>query len=386
MKNLKFNIWAIIALSIFSFSCVPTGEIEPEMDEPEIDEPQNQDDDKDEPIVAIPLKELFKDYFPIGAAITPQHADPNTVHGQALIKHFSSVTAENVMKPDALQRNKGVYTWNGADKIVQFAKANNMQVRGHVLTWHSQSPDWMFYDQNGELLSKEIASDQLKEHITTVMSRYKDDVYAWDVVNEALFDWDPNDKIIYREDSPWFEIFGESYIDSAFVFARRADPNAKLFYNDYNSIFTWKRYKIHNLVKRLKDNNIPIDGIGIQGHWFVGTSEEDIRTTLDLFKGLGVEIQITELDLPVYMSNDEPGSMVYTETFSLRQKQAYSMLFQIFLDYRDIITGVTFWGIGDDGSWLDKPGRKAFPFLLDEELQPKPAYFEVQKLLEIIPN
>lgn len=386
MKNLRFNIWAIISLSIFTFSCAPTGEIEPEMDEPEIDEPQNQDDDKDGPIVAIPLKELFKDYFPIGAAITPQHADPNTVHGQALIKHFSSVTAENVMKPDALQRNKGVYTWNGADKIVQFAKANNMQVRGHVLTWHSQSPDWMFYDQNGELLSKEIASDQLKEHITTVMSRYKDDVYAWDVVNEALFDWDPNDKIIYREDSPWFEIFGESYIDSAFVFARRADPNAKLFYNDYNSIFTWKRYKIHNLVKRLKDNNIPIDGIGIQGHWFVGTSEEDIRITLDLFKGLGVEIQITELDLPVYMSNDEPGSMVYTETFSLRQKQAYSMLFQIFLDYRDIITGVTFWGIGDDASWLDKPGRKTFPFLLDEELQPKPAYFEVQKLLDIIPN
>lgn len=385
MKNLRLNIWAIIALSIYAFSCGSTEEVEPIVNEP-ID--QNGDngkddvDDKEEEVVAIPLKELFKDYFPIGAAITPQHADLNTKHGQALIKHFSSVTAENVMKPDALQRNKGVYTWEGADKIVQFAKANDIQVRGHVLTWHSQTPNWMFYDQSGALLSKEVALNQLEEHITTVMSRYQGDVYAWDVVNEALFDWDPNGEIIYREDSPWYKIFGESYIDSAFVFARRADPNAKLFYNDYNSIFSWKRHKIYNLVKRLKDNNIPINGIGVQGHWFVGTSEEDIRTSLDLYRGLGVELQITELDLPVYLSNEEPGSTVYTETFSARQKEAYKMIFQIFLDYSDIITNVTFWGIGDDASWLDKPGRKAFPFLLDEELKPKPAYFEVQKLLD----
>ncbi|WP_373521835.1 endo-1,4-beta-xylanase [Aquiflexum sp.] len=373
--------FCIIALSIITFSCDSIEEVDPVVNDPK-DQDDDKDEEKDEEIVAIPLKELFKDYFPIGAAITPHHADANTDHGQALIKHFSSVTAENVMKPDALQRNKGVYTWDGADKIVQFAKTNNIQVRGHVLTWHSQTPNWMFYDQDGVLLSKEVALDQLEDHITAVMSRYKGDVYAWDVVNEALFDWDPNGEIIYREDSPWYKMFGESYIDSAFVFAHRADPNAKLFYNDYNSIFSWKRYKIYNLVKRLKDNNIPIDGLGIQGHWFVGTSEENIRTSLDLFRGLGVEIQITELDLPVYLSNEEPGSTVYTETFSARQKEAYKMIFQIFLDYSDIITNVTFWGIGDDASWLDKPGRKAFPFLLDEELQPKPAYFEVQKLLD----
>jgi endo-1,4-beta-xylanase len=209
MKNFRINICAIIALSIYAFSCSSTEELAPV-----VNDPKDQDVDKDKEVVAIPLKELFKDYFPIGAAITPQHADPNTAHGQALIKHFSSVTAENVMKPDALQRNKGVYTWDGADKIVQFAKNNNIQVRGHVLTWHSQTPNWMFYDQNGALLSKEVALGQLEEHITTVVSKYKDDVYAWDVVNEALFDWDPNGEIIYREDSPWYKIFGESYIDS----------------------------------------------------------------------------------------------------------------------------------------------------------------------------
>jgi len=377
MKYLPLTSWAVIAFTIYAFSCASIEEVEPN-----VTEPQDQNGDPDDEVLAVPLKELFKDYFPIGAAITPQHADPNTAHGKALIKHFSSVTAENVMKPDALQRNKGVFTWNGADNIVQFAKANNMQVRGHCLTWHSQTPDWMFYDQDGALLPRETALNQLEEHITAVVSRYKGDVYAWDVVNEALFDWDPNDEIVYREDSPWYKMVGESYIDSAFVFARRADPNAKLFYNDYNSIFSWKRYKIYNLVKRLKDNNIPIDGIGVQGHWFVGTSEEDIRITLDLFRMLGVEIQITELDLPVYLSNDEPGSMVYTEAFSLRQKQAYSMIFQVLLDYKDIITNVTFWGIGDDATWLDRPGRKAFPFLLDEELQPKPVYFEVQKLVQ----
>ncbi|HSJ67325.1 MAG TPA: endo-1,4-beta-xylanase [Anditalea sp.] len=377
MKKFRFNIWTIIAFSVYAFSCASTEE-----PDPPLNNPPEQNEGNEEELVAIPLKELFKDYFPIGAAITPQHAEPNSDHGKALLKHFSSVTAENVMKPDALQRNKGVFTWDGADKIVQFAKANNMLVRGHTLTWHSQTPDWMFYDQSGALLSKEVALNQLEEHITTVMSRYKDDVYAWDVVNEAMFDWDPDGVIIYREDSPWYKIVGESYIDSAFVYAHRADPDAKLFYNDYNSIFGWKRYKIYNLVKRLKDNNIPIDGIGLQGHWMVGTAEEDIRTTLELFRGLGVEIQITELDLPVYLSADEPGSIVYTETFSKRQKQTYSMIFKVLLDYSDIITGVTFWGIGDDGSWLDKPGRKAFPFLLDEELQPKPVYFEVQKLLQ----
>ena len=383
MKKLRLNIWLITVLSIYTFSCGSTEEVDPIINEPKDQKDDNSEKDKkDEELVAIPLKELFKDIFPIGAAITPQHANSNTEHGKALIKHFSSVTAENVMKPDALQRNKGVFTWNAADNIVQFAKANNMLVRGHCLTWHSQTPDWMFYDQSGALLSKEVALKQLEEHITTVVSRYKGDVYAWDVVNEAMYDWDPNGEIIYREDSPWYKMIGESYIDSAFVYARRADPNAKLFYNDYNAIFSWKRHKIYNMVKRLKDNNIPIDGIGIQGHWFVGTSEQNIRTSLDLYRALGLEIQITELDLPVYMSNDEPGSTVYTETFSERQKKAYSMIFQILLDYKDIITNVTFWGIGDDASWLDKPGRKAFPFLLDENLQPKPAYFEVQKLLD----
>jgi len=356
MKKIRLNVWAIIAMSVYVFSCANT-----EVPSPPINDPQEQNSGQnDAVIVAIPLKELFEDYFPIGAAVTPQHADPSTAHGKALLKHFSSVTAENVMKPDALQRTKGVFTWDGADKIVQFAKANNIKVRGHTLAWHSQTPDWMFYDQSGDLLSKEIAFAQLEEHITTVMSRYKDDVYAWDVVNEAMFDWDPNGVINYREDSPWYKIAGPSYIDSAFVYARRADPNAKLFYNDYNSIFSWKRYKIYDMVKRLQENNIPIDGIGLQGHWMMNTSEQDIRTTLDLFKGLGLEIQITELDLPVYLSNDEPGSVIYSETFSRRQKEVYSMIFKVLLDYKDIITGVTFWGIGDDASWLDKTGKKSF--------------------------
>jgi len=380
MKKLGLNFWHFIALSLFIFSCSPSDEMQPDLDgQPD---PNDGQQPPNEEVEAVPLKELFKEYFPIGAAITPQHADPNTAHGKALLEHFSSVTAENVMKPDQLQRNKGTFTWDNADKIVQFAKEHNIKVRGHCLTWHAQTSDWMFYDENGALLSKEIALDQLEEHITTVVSRYKGDVYAWDVVNEALYDWDPDGLIFYREDSPWYQMIGESYIDSAFVYAHRADPDAKLFYNDYNSIFGWKRDKIFELVKRLKENDIPIDGIGMQGHWFVGTSEEDIRTTLDLYRQLGVEIQITELDVSVYLSGDETGSETYTEAFSIRQKQAYRMIFQVLLDYSDIISGVTFWGIGDDGTWLDKPGRKAFPFLLDENLQPKPAYFEVQDLVQ----
>ncbi|MFD2034744.1 endo-1,4-beta-xylanase [Belliella marina] len=374
MKRYCINLLPVMALLLLGLSCTSPEEIVPELDDP-IEEDDNVE-------VAIPLKELFKDYFPIGAAVTPQQANLGTPHGQALREHFSSITAENVMKPDALQRVKGQYTWGNADQLVKFAKDNGMLVRGHCLTWHAQSPDWMFYDENGELLSKEVALAQLEEHITAVVSRYKGDVYAWDVVNEAMFDWDPEGVIEYREDSPWYQMIGETYIDSAFVYAHRADPDAKLFYNDYNSIFSWKRHKIYNMVKRLKDNGIPIHGIGLQGHWNVNTSESDIRTTLDLFRTLDVEIQITELDVPVYLSGDEPGAVEYNSTFSFRQKAAYSMIFQVLLDYSDLITNVTFWGIGDDHTWLDRPDRKAFPFLFDEDLKPKPVYFEVQKLVQ----
>ncbi|MFC0657767.1 endo-1,4-beta-xylanase [Mongoliitalea lutea] len=367
MKNYKFHFSMLAAIMLLIISCSSPEDVDPD-----------PIDNSNQP---IPLKELFKDHFPIGAAVTPNHMDSRTPHGRALIQHFNSLVAENVMKPDALQRVKGTYTWANADRIIQFAKENNMLVRGHTLTWHSQTPDWFFYDENGELHTPEVAMKQLEEHITAVVSRYKGDVYAWDVVNEAMFDWDPNGQIIYREDSPWYKIMGPAYIDSAFVYAHRADPDAKLFYNDYNSIFSWKRNKIFDLVKRLKDNNIPIHGVGLQGHWNVGTSIQDLRTTLELFRGLGVEIQITELDLSVYLSPNEPGSTTYTEQFNMRQRIAYPEIFRVLLDYSDVITGVTFWGIGDDASWLDTPGRKHFPFLLDEQLQPKPAYLEVQRLI-----
>ncbi|WP_209330865.1 endo-1,4-beta-xylanase [Lunatimonas salinarum] len=369
MHNYRNYFWICVVLSASLVSCVTTDDSDPELAEGV--ERQH-----------VPLKELFKDHFFIGAAITPEHTDARTPHGSTLLEHFNSVTAENVMKPDAIQRVKGAYTWTNADRIVDFALENNLKVRGHTLTWHSQTPDWFFYDEHGDLLSKEVALDQLEEHITTVMTRYKGRIDSWDVVNEALYDWDPNGQIIYREDSPWYQIMGESYIDSAFVYARRADPDAKLFYNDYNAIFSWKRDKIYNLVKRLKDNNIPIDGVGLQGHWSVGTSIQDLRTTLELFKGLGVEVQITELDLSVYLSNNEPGSEIYTDAFNLRQRVAYREIFSVLLDYSDMITGVTFWGIGDDASWLDRPGRKHFPFLLNEQLEPKDAYRDVQQLLE----
>lgn len=365
MKNQTFFLFAAMILFAMVMGCTPTEDNGPTTN----------------PNAYIPLKELFKDHFFIGAAITPAHADTRTPHGRALVEHFNSITAENVMKPDAIQRVKGVYNWTESDRLVQFAKENRMKVRGHTLTWHAQTPSWFFYDQNGALLSKEVACKQLEEHITTVMTRYKGMIDSWDVVNEALFDWDPNGQIIYREDSPWYRIMGESYIDSAFVYAHRADPSAKLFYNDYNEIYSWKRNKIFDLVKRLKDKGIPIHGVGMQGHWFVGTSIQDLRTTLQLFRGLGVEIQITELDLSVYLSSSEAGSTVYTDAFNMRQRIAYPDIFRVLLEFSDVITGVTFWGIGDDASWLDTPGRKHFPFLLNEQLQPKPAYFEVQRLV-----
>ncbi|WP_243346426.1 endo-1,4-beta-xylanase [Parabacteroides sp. FAFU027] len=333
----------------------------------------------------VPLKTLFGKMFPIGAAVASNQVLSSAIQYNTLRKHFSSITPENCMKPDAIERVKGVFTWAEADRIVAFAQANNMKVRGHCLTWHSQTPDWMFYDENGALLSKEVALKQLKEYITAVVSRYKGKIYAWDVVNEALSDWTPDANDMYRKDSPWYKICGDaSYIDSAFVYAHRADPNAKLFYNDYNEIYGWKRNKIYNLVKGLKDRGIPIHGLGMQAHWNVGFSENDIRTTLDLYKTLGVDLQLTELDLSVYKSDTDASSTVYTTAFSESQELAYPKLFKIIADYKSYITGVTFWGVADDYTWLDKSDRKAFPFLLNTNHQPKKAYGAVQKMIKAL--
>jgi endo-1,4-beta-xylanase len=256
-------------------------------------------------------------------------------------------------------------------------------VRGHVLCWHEQAPSWFFVDDKGKDVSREVLLQRLKDHITTIVTRYKGRVYAWDVVNEVIADED--DKF-YR-DTPWYRICGEEFISKAFEYAHAADPKALLFYNDYNSEPPARRDKICKLVKQLRDNGVPIHGVGLQGHWNIYYPEEkELRAALDSYSKLGVQVQITELDVSIYPWEKNPRkrkdgeSDKLTPELELRQAEFYKMAFRLLRDYKESITAVTFWNISDRKTWLDiypVPGRKNYPLLFDVNLKPKKAYWEV---------
>jgi endo-1,4-beta-xylanase len=330
------------------------------------------------------LKDYYSNFFPIGVAVSP--AVLNGPEKDLIIKNFNSLTAENVMKMGPLHPEESRYNWEPADQIVDFATANGMKMRGHTLVWHNQTPPWLFIGADGKLVDKETLLKRMKEHITTVVSRYKGKIYAWDVVNEAI---DDDDSKFYR-DSPWFQACGEEFIAKAFQYAHEADPNALLFYNDYNTERPGKRDKIYKLVKQLIDAKVPIHGVGLQGHWSIyDPSEEHLRESLKKFSSLGLAVQITELDISVYQQEaggrrekraDEAD--VFTPDMEKMQAEKYKMVFKLFREYKSSITGITFWNVTDKRTWLDNfpvRGRKNYPLLFDQELKPKKAYWEVVK-------
>lgn len=335
-----------------------------------------QEDDKG-------LKEAYRDYFPIGVAVSPQVL--NGPERELIVKNFNSLTAENVMKMGPIHPGQDRYNWEPADQIVAFAQTNNMKVRGHTLCWHNQAPEWMFKDEQGNQVSKEVLLQRLKDHITAVVTRYKGKIYAWDVVNEVIDD--SRDK--YFRESNWYQICGEDFVAKAFQYAHEADPQALLFYNDYNTENPVKREKIIRMVKKLQADGVPIHGIGLQGHWSIfEPSEESLRESLKQYSSLGLPMQITELDVSVYRSEqgrrekraDE--SDQFTAEMEQKQLEQYKMFFRLFREFKSSITGVTFWNVTDKRSWLDNfpvRGRKNYPLLFDQELKPKRAYWEVTK-------
>ncbi|TDE17326.1 endo-1,4-beta-xylanase [Dyadobacter psychrotolerans] len=324
------------------------------------------------------LKEAYKDYFPIGVAVAPRNL--SGAESELIKQQFSSITPENAMKMGPIHPEKNRYNWKDADAIVDFGVRNGIRVRGHTLCWHSQTPRWFFTDSVGTPVTREELLARLKQHITEVMTRYKGKIYAWDVVNEAVPD---TGKSIYRE-SKFYQIIGEDYIQKAFEYAHAADPEAKLFYNDYNTESAVKREKIYQLVKKLKDKNVPIDGVGLQAHWSIyEPTQAELEKSITQFAGLGLAVQITELDVSVYPKEHERREKKETDrgefTAEMQQKQSahYKMLFDTFRKYKATVTGVTFWNVSDKSSWLDNfpiAGRKDYPLLFDQNYQPKKAY------------
>nr|AGO43919.1 endoxylanase [Anoxybacillus sp. Ip-C] len=321
------------------------------------------------------LREVYKEYFRIGAAVSPI-----TIKTQKdlLVSHVNSITAENHMKFEHLQPKEGEFTFEQADEIVHFALSNNMVVRGHTLVWHNQTPTWMFYDREGKVIGRELLFERLKAHISTVVRRYKGKVYCWDVVNEAVAD-EGNDLLRI---SRWSEIAGMEFIEKAFLYAREADPNALLFYNDYNESFPEKREKIYKLVKSLLEKHIPVDGIGLQAHWsLTRPTLEEIRLAIERYASLGVQLHITELDISMFEFDDHRNDLIKpTDQMVDKQAERYEQIFSLFKEYSDVIQNVTFWGIADDYTWLDNfpvKQRKNWPFLFDENHQPKATYWKV---------
>ena len=334
------------------------------------------------------MKDMYKDYFMIGVALNQRNVS-NQDQINLVKAEFNSITAENDMKPGELHPKEGVWNWEKADKIADFCRQNGIKLRGHCLCWHSQFADWMFTDKKGTEVKKEVFYERLREHIHTVVNRYKDVVYCWDVVNEAMADdggrrWGPNGP---QKPSPYrqsrhFKLCGDEFIAKAFEFAREADPNALLFYNDYSCVDEGKRERIYNMVKKMKDAGVPIDGIGMQGHYNIYfPSEEQLEKAIVRFKELVKHIHITELDIRM---NQEMGGQLqfsrgenkpvagYMNTMLTDQ---YSRIFKIFRKHKDVIDCVTFWNLGDRDSWL---GVNNHPLPFDENYKPKQAYFAIK--------
>ena len=330
------------------------------------------------------LKDYYKNYFTIGVAVSPQAL--KTDEAQLILQQFNSLTPENAMKMGPIHPKENEYAWTNADSIAAFAQRNKLKLRGHTLCWHSQTPRWLFTDLEGKPVSKEVLLQRLKDHITTVVGRYKGKVYAWDVVNEAISD----SRDEYLRNSEWYKICGEEYIAKAFQWAHEADPDALLFYNDYNEINAIKREKIFKLMKSLKDSGVPIHGVGLQGHWAVNEpSQQQLDSTLTRFAELGLKVQITELDISVYPKEHnareakaEDNNTAFSKEKEQQQLEVYKMCFELFRKHQKSISSVTFWNISDRHSWLDNfplRNRKDYPLLFDKDLKPKSVYWEVVK-------
>ena len=316
------------------------------------------------------LKDAYKDYFLIGVAVNQRNV--TNPEQQALIKkEFSSITCENDMKPEPTEPQEGQFNWDNADRIANFCRANGIKLRGHCLMWHSQIGRWML-DGNP---TKEVFYQRMKNHIQAVVSRYKDVVYCWDVVNEAMTD-DKNAEDPYRQ-SPMYKLCGDEFIAKAFQYAREADPKALLFYNDYNECDPVKSQRIYNMVKKMKEAGVPIDGIGMQGHYNVyGPSMEDVAAAIELYASIVDHIHVTELDI---RANQEMGGQLAFSrdgaavTDSLKQFLAdqYARVFGVFRKHKDVIDCVTFWNLSDRDSWL---GQNNYPLPFDADYKPKMAY------------
>lgn len=335
------------------------------------------------------LKDAFAGKFYIGTALNEwQITGRDTASIDVVKEHFNAIVAENCMKSAEIQPEEGVFDFSLADKFVDFGEQHNMFITGHCLIWHSQAPRWFFTDSLGNDVTREVLIGRMKTHIETVVGRYKGRIKGWDVVNEAIVE-DGS----FRE-SKFYQIVGEDFIKLAFQFAHEADPDAELYYNDYNEWYPGRRDAIVAMIKKFKADGLRIDGIGMQGHiGMSGPSIEEYEEAIMAYANEGMKVMVTELDMSILPnpSFGDLGADISTNFEYRKEINPYEdgivplekqnewdsrmvEFFNLFLKHSDDITRVTLWGVNDRISWKNNfpvRGRTDYPLLFDRENQPK---------------
>jgi len=338
----------------------------------------------------VTLKEVFREHFLVGAALNQTQFYEEDGRGAAIVKtQFNTISPENILKWESVHPQPGKFEFDAPDRYVQFGEKNKMFIIGHTLVWHNQTPKWVFEDEKGNPVSREVLLERLREHITAVVGRYKGRIKGWDVVNEAI-----NDDGTMRQ-TQWYKIIGDDYIAKAFEFAHDADPKAELYYNDYSLENDAKRKGVIALVKKLRAAKIPVHAVGSQEHdkmdW---PTVDQLDNTISELAALGVRVNITELDIDVLPSASDYRGADVTANFELNEKlnpyakglpdqmqqqlaKRYAELFKVFLKHQKSIDRVTFWCVTDGDSWLNGwpvKGRTSYPLLFGRDGKPKPAF------------
>ena len=345
---------------------------------------------------ALGLKDAFRDAFMVGTALAPPQFGERDTASVALITHqFNAISPENVLKWERVHPQPDRSDFAPADEYVAFGERHGMFIVGHTLVWHSQTPPWVFQNAQGQPLTRDELLARMKDHITTVVGRYKGRIKGWDVVNEAL-----NEDGTLRE-SPWKRIIGDDYLVKAFQFAHDADPAAELYYNDYNLDYPAKRDGVIRLVRSLQAGGVPIHAVGSQEHLKLTTpSIAQVDSSIRMISATGVKVNVTELDIDMLppatrnatadvsvragpAPNLDPYKAGLPDSMQVALARRYEDLFRVYLDHRDVIDRVTFWGVADRDSWLNGwpvRGRTNYPLLFARNNKPKLAYQRVMAL------
>lgn len=344
------------------------------------------------------MAKVYESKFLVGTAMnTPQIEGTDSSSIAIILSDFNSVVAENCMKSEVIHPEQGRYDFKLSDQFVKFGLDNHMFIVGHTLVWHSQAPDWLFVDSLGNDVSRDTLIERLRNHIFTVVGRYKGQVNGWDVVNESF-----EDDGTYRQ-SKFYQIIGKDYIELAFKFAQEADSNAELYYNDYSLPKSAKRDSVVKMVNELKEKGIRIDAIGMQGHYTIDfPTFEAFDSAIMALSSTGSKIMITELDMTLLPNPDKNVGADISRKYELRDElnpykdglpdsvkmvlsERYTGLFNVLLKHSDVVSRVTFWGVNDQQSWRNYwpvNGRVDYPLLFDRSNQPKQVYYDLINLVE----